>query len=366
MTPKSKSNSELLEEIAQLKAQVKKLEILKGDVNSAQKSLDRSVADYFNLVELAVDAIFMGDSQGIIIGVNQSAVRLTGYPKDELIGTNLGALFSAEEHAQNPLRYDLLKVGKILQNDRILTRKDGSKVPVGMNSRMMPDGTYHTFMRDYTERKEIEEQRLSLIRELEACTYAISHDLRNPLTPIIGYTEILQTDYKEQLDENGLHLLNEIEKSCVEMMELLDGLLSLVHANGHSQPAEPVDVDEVVERIVQRLENKAIRASVTLRVNPLPAVHMSKTFLIQIFENLITNAINYAGIQDTIVEVGGEQEGERTRFFVRDHGVGIPEHERKKIFELFYRSSHQSKNKGTGLGLAIVQKSPTTTGETLG
>jgi signal transduction histidine kinase len=78
--------------------------------------------------------------------------------------------------------------------------------------------------------------------------------------------------------------------------------------------------------------------------------------LYQVFSNLIGNAVRYAGETGGFVEVGGERQGERVRFFVRDHGPGIPVEERQKIFELFHRGSTGKGTHGTGVGLAIVRK----------
>jgi len=116
-----------------------------------------STAHYEALIESAADAIFMGDPNGNIIFVNQSATILTGYNSSELLSMNLGDLFLPEEQQRVPLRYDLLKQGKTVKTERFLSRKNGSTVPVEMNSRMMSDGTYHSFFRDTTERKQAEE-----------------------------------------------------------------------------------------------------------------------------------------------------------------------------------------------------------------
>jgi len=112
---------------------------------------------YEDLIEFAVDAIFMGDPAGNIIGANQSAATLSGYSYAELVDMNLGQLFTEAERLRVPLRYDLLKQGKTIQTERLLTRKDATTVPVEMHSRMMTDGSYHSFMRDITERKQAEE-----------------------------------------------------------------------------------------------------------------------------------------------------------------------------------------------------------------
>lgn len=123
----------------------------------AAEALRRSEERFRSLIELAADAVVHGDQQGNIVSANASAVALSGYPLDELIGMNIQQLFTPEEFARAPLRYDLLQQGVILRTERTLTRKDGSLVPIDMNSKMMPDGTYQTFVRDVSERKKGED-----------------------------------------------------------------------------------------------------------------------------------------------------------------------------------------------------------------
>jgi len=121
-------------------------------VDAVMEERDRSQA----LIELAADAIFTGDAKGNFIGVNQKAIALTGYSREELLTMHMGQLYSKEEQLRVPLRYDLLKQGMVVQTERILTRKDGSVVPIEMNSKMMPDGTLHAFIRNVTKRKVME------------------------------------------------------------------------------------------------------------------------------------------------------------------------------------------------------------------
>ncbi|PKL16500.1 MAG: hybrid sensor histidine kinase/response regulator [Spirochaetae bacterium HGW-Spirochaetae-5] len=106
---------------------------------------------------------------GIIYGANERASELSGYSYDELIGESIQILFTEEERMRVPLRYDLLKQGLVVRSDRILTRKDGSTVFIGMNTKMMPDGTYQTFIRDMSERK-IAEDNLAAEKERLAVT----------------------------------------------------------------------------------------------------------------------------------------------------------------------------------------------------
>jgi PAS domain S-box-containing protein len=110
-----------------------------------------------DLIDSAADTIFIGNPDGSIIYANKSATLLTHYSNQELLSMNLGELFTEKERQRSPLRYELLNQGKTVKTERLLSRKDGSTVPIEMNSKMLPDGTYHSFFRDMSERKQAEE-----------------------------------------------------------------------------------------------------------------------------------------------------------------------------------------------------------------
>ncbi len=135
----------------------------------AHEKVKASEAKFKSIIELAPDAIILGNSVGIITGANERASELSGYSYDELIGESIQLLFTEEERNRVPLRYDLLKQGLVVRNDRILTRKDGSTVFIGMNTKMMPDGTYQAFIRDMSERK-VAEDKLASEKERLAVT----------------------------------------------------------------------------------------------------------------------------------------------------------------------------------------------------
>lgn len=209
---------------------------------------------------------------------------------------------------------------------------------------------------DITERKKAEALIKESNDELDAFVHTVAHDLRAPLTPIMGYAEILREEYNEQLDEQGLSYLAEIEKAGTSMLALMEDLLSLAKSGTIKRPIKSVPTDKVVARVIKNLEPNIAATGAILRINPLPPIHVPKTFLAQIFDNLIGNALRYAGNSGGLIEVGGEQAGKQIRFFVRDHGLGISEQERKHIFEIFYRGTNKGKVKGSGIGLAIVYK----------
>ncbi|MFK5925334.1 MAG: PAS domain S-box protein [Desulfuromusa sp.] len=150
MTEKSASLESLTQQISSLQ---KENNHLQQSLQTLQDNSDLNKG----LIASAADAIFMGDPSGHIIGANRSATDLSGYSYAELMDMTLAELFTEAEKLRAPLQYDLLKQGETVITERLLSRKDGSTVPIEMNSRMISDGSYHSFFRDLTERKRAEE-----------------------------------------------------------------------------------------------------------------------------------------------------------------------------------------------------------------
>jgi PAS domain S-box-containing protein len=128
------------------------------DRKRSEEILNQSEEKYRMFIDLAADAFFHGDSKGNLIEINNSAIELTGYSRDELLKMNMADLFSADYLTQKPLRYDLLVKGEVIKSEREITRKDGRSVFVEMNSKKMPDGNYQSFFRDVTRRRQATEE----------------------------------------------------------------------------------------------------------------------------------------------------------------------------------------------------------------
>lgn len=140
------------------------------------------------------------------------------------------------------------------------------------------------------------------------------------------------------------------------MLASMEALLALATAGRLDRPVELVAINKIVENTIKELELRITAAGLTVEVAELPSLHIPETFLAQIFSNLIGNAVQYAGRKSGSIEIGGDRTETRVRIFVCDHGPGIPENDRDRIFEVFFRGSAEGETKGTGIGLAIVQK----------
>ena len=133
--------------------------------NSTRDALMQSEEKYRMLLDMAVDAFFQGDHKGKIITVNNKAIELTGFSKEELLTMHLSDLFPENILLSNPLRYDLLSGGQTLTTEREIIRKTGKCLLVEMHSKAMPDGTYQSFFRDISLRKNAE--NAAMVSELK-------------------------------------------------------------------------------------------------------------------------------------------------------------------------------------------------------
>jgi len=214
-----------------------------------------------------------------------------------------------------------------------------------------------TLMRRYAaEQARTNEKLTEANRELEAFVYTVSHDLRTPLTVIQGNADLLQELYSDRLHGEPLDFVETIMGQVDRMSNLITDLLDLAKIGRLDRPADPVDIQILLAQLQNDMSSSFFAVGNKLRIGDLPKLHIPETLLVQIFDNLIGNALRYAGKEGGSIEVWGEVDGSRVRFYVRDHGPGIPEAERRRIFEVFFRGSTGKSVSGTGVGLATVKK----------
>lgn len=171
----------------------------------AEQLIKESEENYRMLLELASDAFFQGDHEGNLIRVNNKALELTGYSKEEILKMNMKELFPSEEIQKKPLMYDKLKQGETLRTERKILRKDGSTLFVEMNSKKMPDGTFQSFFRDITERRKMEDE----IQKSEKL-YRATFENTGTATIIIE-EDLTISSANAQFEELSKHTKEEIE-----------------------------------------------------------------------------------------------------------------------------------------------------------
>ncbi len=302
---------------------------------------------------------------GHLLWVNPSVQRVTGYSPEECLlmpGFPRTLIHEDDRDAASGIFQQSLSEQMSGNNLRFRVRhQDGSVLWVAaswqpiFNIKREYLGI-RASLRDISAQKEAEEKLEAANRELDAFVYTVSHDLRTPLTPIIGFAEFLLEQYRTQLDEQGLDILTEIEKQARRMLAIMEDLLDLARVGRVERPTEPVVAVEVVDEVLADREGLMVSSGFAVEKGALPTARVSRSLLFQVFDNLIGNALRYADPKGGPIEVGGKRQGQRVRYFVRDHGPGISPEERSRIFEVFFRGTSGKSSLGTGIGLATVQK----------
>ena len=341
---------------------------LRRMVARSTRELRANEEHFRTLIDLAADTILQGDIEGTIIGANQQAEQLTGYSQAELIGMNISQLFSEEERKRLPLRYDLLKLGQTVMLERLLQRKDGRLVPVEMNSKMMPDGTYQAFVRDFSARKQAEQELVLARQAAESASEAkslflanMSHEIRTPLNAIIGINSLLverlESGELQELAKDSMAAANnllDIISDVLDISKIETGKLEIVKV-----PFEPRMLLNQLERMFGAIvREKGLRFEVSLAVNLSGLLVSDPARIQQIGVNLLSNALKFIEQGAIRLRLSGSSLDENTmqlELIVSDSGKGIMAENLERVFTPFVQEDLSTTRKfgGTGLGLSI-------------
>jgi light-regulated signal transduction histidine kinase (bacteriophytochrome) len=196
--------------------------------------------------------------------------------------------------------------------------------------------------------------------ELDSFAYIASHDLREPLRGITNYSEMLSEDYADKLDQPGKDKLATLSRLSQRMSELLDSLLEYSRVGRAEFSNDDVDLNRVVSQALELLQLRIEEGHISIRIaRPLPTVKGDRIRLVEVFMNLISNAIKYNDKPKKDIEIGFESSplGGQPVFYVRDNGIGIQEEHYEQIFQIFRRLHAANEyGGGSGAGLTIVRK----------
>ncbi len=193
-------------------------------------------------------------------------------------------------------------------------------------------------------------------KELEQFAYIASHDLQEPLRMVASFGELLALRYQGKLDDKADRYIHFMVEGACRMQALINDLLAYSRVSSKAKPLEPVDGNKVLE---SALENKKItlgESHADIVSDRLPVVFADRLQLVQVFQNLVGNAIKFHGEEPPKVRVSAERDGDRWIITVADNGIGIEETYTERIFQIFQRLHQRGEYEGTGIGLAIVKK----------
>jgi signal transduction histidine kinase len=197
----------------------------------------------------------------------------------------------------------------------------------------------------------------ALNQELEAFSYSVSHDLRAPLRAIAGFSQIIEEDHGERLDDSGRDALRRIRGGADRMGVLIDQLLGLSRYSRAPLAPAQVDVSQMVEAVVADLRQADPARVVTVEVEPNLVAFADPGLLRVVLDNLVGNAWKYtARTADARISVSGERDSTDTVIHIRDNGAGFDMAHARMLFGAFQRLHAAREFEGTGIGLATVKR----------
>jgi light-regulated signal transduction histidine kinase (bacteriophytochrome) len=323
----------------------------------------RSRALVANLPDTIV-TMFDPDLRILVTEGGQLASR--GLEPDRYVGKSLADTMPAEQYATIEPRYLAALAGEPQSFD--VSTPDGEVtyrvqvVPLHDEDGRLVGGL--SVARDVTEWRlqeiEMASRTIELERsnaELAQFAYVASHDLSEPLRMISSYLQLLRRRYRGRLDEDADAFIDYAVDGAARMRTLIEDLLAYSRAGRSERAPEPVNTARVVAEVAGTLRALANGLPPVIDWDGLPVVEGDPAQLVQLFQNLIGNAVKFVapGVQPHVA-VHAERDGERWRFTVEDNGIGIEPRHAERVFGMFQRLHTRDEFEGTGIGLAIARK----------
>jgi PAS domain S-box-containing protein len=359
----------------------KQAEQISADLTKTHDLLSKSEAKYKNLYRLSPDAIVVFDKNGVITSYNESFKNLFGYQSEEIPGKSIFTIVS-DDHLDLAHDYfdEIRKTGILKNKENWLKKKDGTIFPslfsVGAISGHNGSTEYLSIINDISEiydtRKKLEEANSTIQKQLEKIKDAdklkdefsamITHELKTPLVPIVGYCKMLKKQMLGALTKDQLDAIDEINTSAKRLEVLISDIMDAkkIDMNKLRFNIGEMSVEDLFEGLnssySHTLQQQGKEFIINLQAKNL-IIQSDKIRLRQVFDNLISNAIKFTPAKNGKIELGCKKEDNRVLFYVKDNGIGIPPDKQASLFKKFYQidTSLRRPMGGTGLGLAIAK-----------
>jgi len=372
---------------------------------TAQRAAENFHAHLAAIVEGSDDAIISKNLDGIITTWNPGAERIFGWTAEEAIGRPITIVLPPERLAEetnilNEVRaghrvdhFETVRMtkqrervnvsltisrirnaeGEVIGASKIardITEKKRSEVALTETARQLAEAQA-TLQRHAEQLEKTVHDRTAELRDsiadLEVFSSSMSHDLRAPLRVMMSFAQMLEDEYADRLDGEGRTWVRRIIHSGERLHRLIEDIQNYTSVTRSTVKLEPVSIREVVDRVLEDYPHiTGARGSITIK-EPLHEVLASAPMLAQSLANLIGNALKFSrpSVPPQVV-VRSDRANGSVRIWVEDNGIGIPESEHERIFQLFGRGGHRADIEGNGVGLAVVQRAATRMNGTTG
>jgi len=347
-----------------------------------EEALRASEIQFRRLFETAKDGILILDADtGEIKDVNPFLSDLLDFPRADLLGKKLWEIGPLQDALLSKTSFeDLQSKGYVRYEHLPLETRNGKRIEVEFVSNVYNVNQLKVIqcnIRDITERKRAQEalekrtrelahSREALERkaqeltrsnaELQQFAYVASHDLQEPLRTMASFAQLLQKRYQGKLDASADDFIHFIVDGAARMQGLISDLLAYSRVGSRGEDFVPTDCSTVFDEAVANLHTAIAESGAVVTHDPLPTVPCHREQLVQVFQNLIGNAVKFRDSQPPRVHVAAEQRPSDWLFSVQDNGIGIDPQYAQRIFEVFQRLHNRTEYPGSGIGLAVAKK----------
>ena len=302
--------------------------------------------------------------------VNKRLCEILGYPEAELLQLSGRQISHPEDLDVIDTQRPALHAGTLdaVRVEKRYLRKDGSTVWVALTLTVERDAAGKAqyeiaIYDDITSRKKAESELQAahdeLTRsnaELEQFAYVASHDLQEPLRMVSSYTQLLGKRYGERLEGDAKEFMAFVIEGAGRMRQLIDDLLAYSRVGTRGKGFRQVKLESVIERASVNLRAALEESGAELTHDPLPVVQADESQLVQLFQNLIGNAVKFHGAAVPKIHVSAVEKEHEWEVTVTDNGIGLEPQYFERIFMVFQRLHDRGQYPGTGIGLAICKK----------
>ena len=339
---------------------------------TAEKAIEEELHIYTqSLYGATMDALVLTDQVGVITDVNRSMEELTGRAREDLIGVAVETCFTERDRAHDFVTA-VLREGRVADVELTVRRPDGGSTVLWYSAATFTDrhgklqGVFAS-ARDITERKKFEVLQASMLERAQELDRAksdfvsrVSHELRSPLTSVLGYLELIGEGDAGPLTKEQRRMLEVVARNGRRLLALIEDLLLLsrIEAGAVTVIFEPVRLGSLIQGVHESFRPAIHAGQLTARVEVEPGLELDgdRAQLERMVSNLISNAVKFTPPGGE-VDVSARRDRDDVVIQVRDTGIGVPEDEQPGLFTRFFRSSisMEQETQGTGLGLFIVK-----------
>jgi PAS domain S-box-containing protein len=369
----------------------------------AERELQRHKDQLKTLFDVLPVGVVVADADGRIVEANDTAADIWGgdvFDADSVADYEKYPVREAStDEVVPPEEMTLARVidGEVVTDPDVydIEAFDGERRTVRLEGRPIRDASGEVVrgvvtLTDITERRRYQQQLEESNERLEQFAYAASHDLQEPLRMVSSYLSLLERRYGDVLDEDGREFLEFAVDGSDRMRDMIEALLAYSRVETRGDPFEAVDLEAVLQAVIDDLSVQIEESDADIEVVDLPTVRGDRSQLRQVFQNLLSNAIEYSGDEPPRVRVeaerpaggrhgaagrdqppgdggpeaaGGSTESSRPEsdveawvVSVADEGIGIDPENADRVFEVFQRLHSRADHEGTGIGLALCER----------